>query len=93
MRKPILIISILIIITVTLFGVRAVVSNKLSTSGISLGETQEEIGRYQTENAFLKEKILSVSSLSYVSSAAAKLGFSKSKSNFAVKTALPIARR
>ena len=92
MKKPILLLSILILIIVCLLGVRTVVTNRLSTSGVELGKTQDQIGRYKTENLILREKIFSLSSLSYVSSAAAKLGFLESKSNFAVSRTRPIAQ-
>ena len=52
---------------------------------------QDEIRKYKVENTLLKEEMLKYSSLLYISSAAAKQGFSESKSNFALKKALPIA--
>lgn len=91
MKKPALLISILFLIIITLFGVRAAVSNKLSTSGVALGKTQDEISKLRTQNFILKEKVYSLSSLSHVSSAAAKLGFVESKESFALTKAHPIA--
>ena len=91
MKKPILIVSILAIVIITLFGIRSVVANELSTSGVALGEIQDEIIHYQTENIMIREEINNLSSLANISSAAAKLGFSQSKSNFALKKTQPIA--
>lgn len=91
MKKPVLLIAILILTIITLFGVRAAVSNKLSTSGVALGKTQDEINKFRTQNLILKEKVYSLSSLSHVSSAAAKLGFVESKESFALTKAHPIA--
>ena len=91
MKKPILLLGILFLTIVVLFGVRAAVSNRLSTSGVGLGKTQDEIIKYRTQNIQLKEKIYSLSSLSHVSSEAAKLGFVESKTNFALTRSRPIA--
>lgn len=91
MKKPILLIGILFLTIVVLFGARAAVSNRLSTSGVTLGKTQDEMNKYRTQNIQLKEKIYSLSSLSHVSSEAAKLGFVESKTNFALTRSHPIA--
>lgn len=91
MKKPVLLIAILFLTIITLFGARAAVSNKLSTSGVALGKTQDEINKFRTQNLILKEKVYSLSSLSHVSSAAAKLGFVESKESFALTKAHPIA--
>lgn len=91
MRRGILILTILILTIVSLFVARTVVSNKLSTSGVEFGKTQEEIGKYKTENLILSEKVYNLSSLGYIASAAAMLGFSESKSSFAVTAAVPLA--
>lgn len=93
MKKPIFILTTLILIIVVLFGVKAVVSNKISTSGVALGRTQEVLEEYRTENMILREKIFALSSLSHVSEVATKKGFVESKSSFALTKALPIARR
>jgi len=68
-----------------------IIANEISTSGVALGAMQDEIRKYKVENTLLKEEMLKYSSLLYISSAAAKQGFSESKSNFALKKALPIA--
>ena len=74
-------------------GVRSVVANEISTSGVALGETQNETKRFKIENAMLQEEILEYSSLSHVASSAAGQGFLESKTNYALKKALPIALR
>ncbi len=91
MKKPILLVTILILIVISLFGVRAAVSNRISTSGIVLGETQDEANKLKIENLVLKEKVYSLSSLTKISSAAAKLGFVESKESFALTKTQPIA--
>lgn len=91
MKKPTIVLSSLFFAIIVLLGARTAISNSLSTSGVKLGETEEELSRYKTENIMLKEKIFALSSLSHVSSSAAKMGFVESKSNFALTKALPIA--
>ena len=91
MKKPILIVSILTISIIVLFGVRSIVANEISTSGVALGEIQDEVKKYKTQNTLIKEQINNRSSLIQIASTAAKLGFSQSKSNIALKKALPIA--
>ncbi len=81
----------LIITIVALFIVRSVVANEISTSGVALGVIEDETKRYKTENTLLKEQINDLSSLAHIASSAGKLGFSQSKSNIALKRALPIA--
>lgn len=93
MKKPILLLAILIITIVSLFGVRAFVSNRISTSGLTLGKTQDELAKVKIQNVLLKEKVYTLSSLSHIASAAAKIGFTESKSNYAIAPAQPIARR
>lgn len=92
MKKPALILTFLILTIIALFGVRVAVSNGISTSGVELGKLEEVTGKYKTQNAILREKIFALSSLSFISEKAAKLGFVESKSNFAVSLARPIAK-
>ena len=92
MKKSFILISLITIIIVLSF-IRTVISNTISTSGVELGKTQDQIKAYQTENLSLKEKINDLSSLTYISTVAAKMGFSESKSNFAVSSSRPIALR
>ncbi|OGH47324.1 MAG: hypothetical protein A3A51_00950 [Candidatus Levybacteria bacterium RIFCSPLOWO2_01_FULL_39_10] len=91
MKKPFAILTVIIFTIVALVGTRSIIANEISTSGVALGAMQDEIRKYKVENTLLKEEMLKYSSLLYISSAAAKQGFSESKSNFALKKALPIA--
>lgn len=93
MRKPIFILGILILTMLSLFVARTVVSNRISTSGLVLGDMQAQIATLQTQNTILREKIFADSSLTYISSEAAKKGFVEGSSNFAVAKNLPLARR
>lgn len=91
MKKPAILLSILILTVISLLGIRTVIFNRLSTSGVELGKTQEGIIKYKTENTMLREKILSLSSLTFVSSAAGRIGFVENKSNFALSKTRSIA--
>ncbi len=91
MKKPIFILAVLILTIVFLSGVKAGVSNKLSTSGVELSEVQEETEKIKMENLLLSEKVYSLSSLNYIASSSSKLGFLESKSNFSVTAAVPLA--
>ena len=49
MKKPALIIKMLVLTVIVLFIVKIFVSNKIATSGVALGKVQEEIGIYKLE--------------------------------------------
>lgn len=72
--------SALFLVIVFLSVAQAFVSNRLSTSGIVLGEIEEEILLYKTENVALAEKFFMVTSLNNIASRAAVLGFVQEKS-------------
>lgn len=90
MRKTILLLSLI----GTIFGlslVRAVISNRISTSGVELSKTQRDLKAYKTENLILSEKINQLSSLTYIFEKATKSGFTQSKSSFAISSTRPLA--
>ncbi len=91
MKKPIFVLAILILVIVGLFITRTAISNKISTKGVALGKTQDELVKVRTENVIIREKIYSLSSLTHIASEAARIGFVDSKSNFALTKARPIA--
>lgn len=93
MKKPIILISILFFVILGLFVARSAISNRISTSGVELGKTQDTLKKYKTQNTMLREEISTLSSLTTISSAAAKNGFVESKSAFAISAARPIALR
>ncbi|MBI2613626.1 MAG: hypothetical protein HYW62_02545 [Candidatus Levybacteria bacterium] len=92
MKKPALIITFLIGVIVVLSIVRVVVYNRLSTSGVLVGELEEQISLYKTQNAILAEEVLSSSSLTSIVARAQDLGFTnKDKSLLVIKTSRPLA--
>lgn len=93
MKKPLFILSSLVLIIVALFVARTAISNRISTSGVELGKAQDEIKKIQNENYIIREQIFTLSSLSAISSTAAKIGFVESKDTLAISKARPIARR
>lgn len=91
MKKPVFFVTIIVITILVLSIVQVTVSNRLSTTGIVLGEMQGKIKTYQRENVVLSEKILSASSFSNIASEAASLGFVDSKAALFLSTPLPVA--
>ncbi len=81
MKKYRITITSALFLTIILLSIiQAIVSNRLTTSGIILGKIEDEIRYYKTENASLAEEYFLVSSLNNISSRAAVLGFVKEKS-------------
>ena len=91
MNKPYVVIIALVFVIISLTMVQVVVSNRLSTTGLALGKLEESISEYKNENTVLKEKVLIVSSLTYIASSAAKLGFVQTKTPVFLSTPLPLA--
>lgn len=92
MKKPILILILLFVAIGGLVVTRSVVSTRITTSGLELSQIRQDTHDLRTENAILREKIFSLSSLTHVSERAEKVGFVESKSVYAVSGAKPIAR-
>lgn len=93
MKKPVIIISILFLAIITLSLVRVVISSNFSTGGIDLENIEEKLSLYKTENSILKEKLLTLSSLDYISSRASEIGFVENKRSISLEKSLPLAIR
>ncbi len=91
MKKPALIILFLVMTIVVLSLFKTFLANRISTSGMVLGDIQQQISYYKTENAILSEKVYSMSSLTYVSKEAKNLGFVQNSGDFVLTNPLPIA--
>lgn len=92
MKKPAVIIVFLLGIIITLSVVKAILYNRLSTSGVFVGKVEEENSYYKTQNAILSEELLSSSSLMNIADKALELGFTKEGSSLMViKTSRPLA--
>ena len=92
MKKPIIILVLLFITIGALVVTRSVVSARITTSGLELSQIRQETHDLRTENAIIREKIFSLSSLTHVSERAEKVGFVESDQVFAVSGSKPIAR-
>ena len=92
MKKPALIITFLIVLIIVLSVINAVVHNRLSTSGVFVGELEEQISFYKTQNAILSEEFLTSSSLTNIADRALELGFTnKNQPLLVLKTSKPLA--
>lgn len=90
MKKSTAILTFLITATILLTMARAIVANKISTSGILLSKINDEINFYKTQNTNLRESLFSKSSLINISSQAGKLGFVEKRENL-ILAPLPVA--
>lgn len=91
MRKPALIIGILIFVILTLSVVRIFISNNISTSGMLLGKVGEELDKYRFENSIIAEKLYTMSSLTSASQKAYDLGYVDTKNEFVLNKQVPVA--
>jgi cell division protein FtsL len=91
MKKPILIITTLLIIVLSLSIIRIYISNQIVTSGVVLGRVQSEVDSYKTQNIILAEKLYSESSLTSIAEKATKDGYIAQSSDFIVSGQIPIA--
>ncbi len=91
MKKPALIITSLLLVIFTLSVVKIFVSNRIATSGVVLGKTQENLLRYGLENATLSEKLYALSSLTNIASKAYDLGYTDSKTDFVLNSQVSVA--
>lgn len=87
--KPFVISIVLMILFLSI--VQVVVSNSLSTTGVTLVKLQNEIIFYKKENTNLREKLLIASSLTNIASHAAELGFIEEKTYMLLPAPLPLA--
>ena len=71
--------------------VQIIISNQLSTTGISLGKTDDTIDAYAEENELLREKLLIATSFTQIASSASLLGFTDSRSQVVLTGSLRLA--
>lgn len=93
MKNPLFFIKCLGTIILVLSVVQVVVSNILSTTGITLSHLEDEIRVLKKENSALSEQVLTASSLTRIASSASELGFVDSKSYVFVTAPLPLAQK
>lgn len=83
----------MMITIIALSVVHVAVANNISTTGVNLSKLQKELSDYKRENAFLHEKVLELSSLTYINQKATQEGFVSSKGDYYLSTPLPLAKR
>lgn len=88
-----IVIKCLIIISILLYAGRLFLANSVSTSGLTLDETNNEIAKYKLENDILNEKLLRIASLTSIASEAAKMGFVYGSEKITLSGPLPIAEK
>ena len=91
MKKPALLVFLLVTVVILLSIVRTYVSNNIATSGVILGGIEGEINNLQTENAILAQKLYEQSALTNIASKASELGFIDNKTSFVLDSSLPVA--
>lgn len=85
--------AVLICTVIVLSLVQVVVSNFLSTTGISLVKLEDDTRRYQTQNAIFSEELLNASSFTMIASRASSLGFANRFARVYFTSPLPVALR
>ncbi|MDP2637872.1 MAG: hypothetical protein Q8P26_02330 [Candidatus Levybacteria bacterium] len=91
MKKSSFIIVFLVGLIVVLSVAKAVVYNRVSTSGTVISKIEEDINFYKTQNTILSEKLLISSSLTTVAAKAERMGFVKDNSVLTISASKPLA--
>lgn len=91
MKKPIIIISSLILVIMVLTVTRAIISNNLSTTGVDLSRIDQEIDIFQRKNVLLQEKTLHASAFTTLARTAEQKGYEAISSQIVLTSPLPIA--
>lgn len=91
MKKPILILTCLILVIIGLTVTRAIVSNTLSTTGVDLSRIDQDIDSYQRKNALIQERILQASAFTTLEQEAEQRGYEAMSSQIVLTSPLPIA--
>ena len=91
MKKQITFITILILVVFGLSLVRIYISNQVATSGVVLGQIQQQIEAYKMDNIILAENLYTKSSLTNIADEAKKQGFVDQNTDFVLNGQLPVA--
>lgn len=89
--KTNLFVKIIIVVLLVVLAVQIVVSNQLSTTGITLAKLDGEFNDYKEKNSLLEEEVLMASSFTTIASNASSLGFVETKSYVSLSGSLPLA--
>lgn len=91
MKKSFYLLPFLLSVVIILTLVQVIVSNVFSTKGIGLDSIEQQTLFYKKQNALIKEKLLEISSLTYISSSANKIGFIEENNRIFISSPLPLA--
>lgn len=91
MKKPAVIISILLFVIFSLSMVRIYISNNVATSGVMLEKVQNALTSVKLENIILSQKLYTESSLTDIADKAQSQGYIESKTDFVINGQLPVA--
>jgi hypothetical protein len=91
MKKAVLSIAVLVLIVFGLSIVRIFISNQVATSGVVLGQIQQQVESYKMENIILAENLYTKTSLTTISEQAEKQGFTAQKTDYVLSGQLPVA--
>ena len=91
MKKPVLLIGILALLVLGLSIVRIYISNQVATSGVVLGQIEQQRDSYKMENILLAENLYTKASLTNIAEEANKQGFVEQKSDFVLNGQVPVA--
>ena len=92
MKRTKILLGILITIVLILVVTQVAASNRISTAGIELSTLQSDLKDIKRENSLLREKILTLSSLTLIASRAGEMGFVEGKQAIFISSPLPLAR-
>jgi cell division protein FtsL len=91
MQKPVLLIGTLALIVFGLSIVRIYISNQVATSGVVLGQIEQQVDAYKMQNILLAEDLYTKSSLTNIADKASKEGFIEQKTDFVLNGQVPVA--
>lgn len=91
MKSYSIFVTLLFLVIIILSVVQVVVSNKLSTTGITLGQMNDSITRLKNDNNILQSKLLTKESFINIASSASALGFVEEKSTIVLSGFTPLA--
>lgn len=92
MKKRFLVFLGMASVLVVLIVIQAVVANSMSTVGVDVSAMQNEILTYKKENALLKEKLLTRSSLTQIAESMDNSGYETAKTQLSLANSSKIAR-
>lgn len=91
MNKSIFLIIILVVVTFGLSLVRIYISNQVDTSGLVLGQVQQQVDDYKLQNMLLAEKLYTETSLTNIAGKVVNLGYVESNGSVVINGQIPVA--